>query len=259
MLRIVDYAKGKDIEWYEVIRQAINDTSVAPVVILTCGELRIYELDEDEMIGDYPDAEPIPLAFMECTLNPAFLARLVHARFPVIFKPVTKNKDDLAADFYQLDDMPIRPPSLSRYERLDRVWFGFSKQVSMTLDDLWMPNEGNVDYNKISGIEVLNPSDTRQTTPHTQFIGHQMNRGEAKYDSWLFFKRLAVESAGEKQIELPGFGPIFLKRDGKDVERSVRYSLTKFKGPNDGQTVNKHAFDNAWSRIKTQKLQKTST
>ena len=46
MLRIVDYAKGKDIEWYEVIRQAINDTSVAPVVILTCGELRVYELDQ---------------------------------------------------------------------------------------------------------------------------------------------------------------------------------------------------------------------
>jgi hypothetical protein len=86
-----------------------------------------------------------------------------------------------------------------------------------------------------------------------------MNRGEAKYKSWLFFKRLAVESAGEKQIELPGFGPIFLKRDGKDVERSVRYSLTKFGGPHDGKTVNKHAFDNAWSRIKTQKLHKTST
>ena len=26
MLRIVDYAKGKDIEWYEVIRLAINYT-----------------------------------------------------------------------------------------------------------------------------------------------------------------------------------------------------------------------------------------
>mgnify|MGYP006979392218 CR=1 FL=1 len=75
----------------------------------------------------------------------------------------------------------------------------------------------------------------------------------------IFFNRLAVESAGEKQIELPGFGPIFLKRDGKDVERNVRFSLTKFEGPNDGKTVNKHAFDNAWSRIKTQKLQKTST
>ena len=67
MLRIVDYAKGKDIEWYEVIRQAINESSVAPVVILSQGELRVYELDEDEMIDDYPDAEPIPLALVEST------------------------------------------------------------------------------------------------------------------------------------------------------------------------------------------------
>ena len=75
MLRIVDYAKRKDVEWYEIIRQAINESSVVPVVILTRGELRVYEMDEDEMISDYPDAEPIPLALVECTLNPAFLAR----------------------------------------------------------------------------------------------------------------------------------------------------------------------------------------
>jgi len=72
MLRIVDYAKRKDVEWYEIIRQAINESSVAPVVILSQGELRAYELDKDGMIGDYPDAEPIPLALVECTLNPAF-------------------------------------------------------------------------------------------------------------------------------------------------------------------------------------------
>ena len=55
MLKIVDYAKRKKKEWYEVFRHAINEASAAPVVILTYGELRVYELDEDEMIGDYPD------------------------------------------------------------------------------------------------------------------------------------------------------------------------------------------------------------
>jgi len=54
MLRIVDYAKGKDIEWYEVIRQAINEESAAPVVILTRGELRVYELDPGKILGDSP-------------------------------------------------------------------------------------------------------------------------------------------------------------------------------------------------------------
>ncbi len=116
MLRIVDYAKRKDIEWYEVIRQAINEASVAPLVILSQGELRVYKLDENKLISDYPDAEPIPLALVESTLNPSFLARLVHARFPVIFKPVTNNMDGLADDFYQLDNLPIRPPAVSKYE-----------------------------------------------------------------------------------------------------------------------------------------------
>jgi len=70
--------KDKDFEWYEVIRQAINEASIAPIVILTRGELGVYELDEDEMIGDYPDSEPIKEKMCEnehckaenCTCDP---------------------------------------------------------------------------------------------------------------------------------------------------------------------------------------------
>ena len=64
---------------------------------------------------------------------------------------------------------------------------------------------------------------------------------------------------GTEQIELPGYGPIFLKRERKDVESIVRYSLKKFEHPDDGKTVNKHAFYNDWDRIKTRKFHKTST
>ena len=254
MLRIVDYAKGKDIEWYEVIRQAINEAFAAPVVILTCGELRVYELDEDEMIGDYPDAEPIPLALVECTLNPAFLARLVHARFPVIFKPVTKNKDDLAADFYQLDDMPIRPPSLSRYERLDRVWFGFSKQVSMSLDDIWIPDDYQFNSQEKSKQESEEVAGHKiQMKPHTKYIEHQIRLGKSRLKSWQFFRRLAAESRESITIELPGFGPIYLKQSPQDIKNSILYSETVFKNPADGETVKKNSFDRAWRRISGQK------
>ena len=166
MLRIVDYARGKDIEWYEVIRQAINESSAAPVVILTRGELRVYELDEDEMIGDYPDAEPIPLALVESTLNPAFLARLVHARFPVIFKPVTKNMDGLAACFYQLEDMPIKPPTVSEYEGLERIWFGFSKKVSMTLDDIWIKDDFNFKTKEKSQQKSIELTEKKKQIKH---------------------------------------------------------------------------------------------
>jgi hypothetical protein len=250
MLRIVDYAKRKDIEWYEVIRQAINESSVAPVVILSQGELRVYELGEDEMIDDYPDAEPIPLALVECSLHPAFLARLVHARFPVIFKSVTKNKDDMATDFYQLDDMPIRSPAVSEYEGLDSVWFGFSKQVSMTLDDLWIPDDyqfNSQETSKQESEEVAGHK--RQIKPHTKYIEHQIQLGKNMFNSWQFFRRLAAESRGSMTIELPGFGPIYLKQNPKDIKYTLLYSDTVFKNSTDGETVKKNSFDRAWRRI----------
>ena len=90
MLKIVDYAKRKEIEWYEVMIQAINESSVAPVVILTRGELRVYELDEDGLIGDYPDAEPIPLALVESTLNPAFWLGWCAPDFPLYLSLLLK-------------------------------------------------------------------------------------------------------------------------------------------------------------------------
>ena len=250
MLRIVDYAKRKDIEWYEVIRQAINESSVAPVVILSQGELRVYELGEDEMIDDYPDAEPIPLALVECSLHPAFLARLVHARFPVIFKSVTKNKDDMATDFYQLDDMPIRSPAVSEYEGLDSVWFGFSKQVRMTLDDLWIPDDyqfNSQETSKQESEEVAGHK--RQIKPHTKYIEHQIQLGKNMFNSWQFFRRLAAESRGSMTIELPGFGPIYLKQNPKDIKYTLLYSDTVFKNSTDGETVKKNSFDRAWRRI----------
>ena len=91
MLRIVDYAKRCEMEWYEVMRQSINELSVTPVAILNHGELMVYELDENELMGDYPGTEPIALAYEECALNPAFMARLVHARFPSNLQSSHKN------------------------------------------------------------------------------------------------------------------------------------------------------------------------
>ena len=108
MLRIADYAKRSGIEWYEVMRLCISDkTTIQPLLILTHGELRVFELDDEEMIGDFPGQGPIPLAFEECEMNPAFLARLIHAKFPVVFKPVTKNSEGLASDFLTESDIKL--------------------------------------------------------------------------------------------------------------------------------------------------------
>ena len=248
MLRIVDYAKRKDVEWYEIIRHAINESSVAPVVILSQGELRAYELDKDGILDDYPDAEPIPLAFLECTLHPAFLARLVHVRFPVIFKPVRENED--AARFYQLEDMPIKPPTVSEYEGLDRVWFGCSKQFSMTLDDLWIPDEYQFKTKEKSQQKSIELTEKKkQIKPHTIYIANQIQSGKSMLNSWQLFKRLASESRGREIVELPDFGPIYLKQSPQDIVNSILYSETVFKTPADGEIVNKNSFDRAWRRI----------
>ena len=70
MLRIVDYARRFEKEWYEVIRLCISgETTIRPLLILTHGELRVFELDDDEMIGDFPGQGPIPLALEECEMN----------------------------------------------------------------------------------------------------------------------------------------------------------------------------------------------
>ena len=142
MLKIADYARRYEMEWYEVMRLCISDeTTIQPIAILTHGELRVFELDDDELIGDFPGQDPIPVAYEECEMNPAFLARLIHAKFPVVFKPVTKNKEGLASDFYQLDDMPLRPPAVKKFQGMDRVWFAFNKIVSIGLENIWIPNE----------------------------------------------------------------------------------------------------------------------
>ena len=255
MLRIVDYAKRSGMEWYEVMRLCIDEeTALQPLAILTHGELRVFELDDDEMIGDLPEQDTIPLAYEECEMNPAFLARLIHAKFPVIFHPVTKNTEGYAADFYQLGDMPLRPPGLEKFEGMDRVWFGFDKEARITLDEIWMPESPNDTLLKKRPPEIAKEKKPRkQITPHSIYIAHRIKHGKVMLNSWQYFKQFAAESRGTELVELPGYGPIYLKQDPKDIKGTVLWSETKFTFPTDGKPVKKSAFDKAWYRVQRQK------
>ena len=255
MLRIVDYAKRSGMEWYEVMRLCIDeDTALQPIAILTHGELRVFELDDDEMIGGLPEQDTISLAYEECEMNPAFLARLIHAKFPLFFKPVTKNREGYAADFYQLGDMPLRPPGLEKFEGMDRVWFGFDKEVRITLDEIWMPESPNDTLLKKPSPEIAKEKKPRkQITPHSIYIAHRIKHGKVMLNSWQYFKQFAAESRGTELVELPGYGPIYLKQDPKDIKGTVLWSETKFTFPTDGKPVKKSAFDKAWYRVQRQK------
>ena len=137
---------------------------------------------------------------------------------------------------------------------MDRVWFGFSKQVSITLDEIWVPG----DFQSVSQFELDKEPEAeikhrKQITPHSKFIAHQIRHGKVMLNSWQLFKRLASESRGAEHVDLPGFGPIYLKQHPQDIAGTVLYSDTVFESPTDGKMVKKNAFDRAWNRIRGQK------
>ena len=255
MLRIVDFARRCEKEWYEVIRLCINDeTKIQPLLVLTHGELRVFELDDDELIGDFPGQGSIPLAYKECEMSSAFLARLIHAKFPVVFKPVTKNREGFVSDLYQLGEMPISPPDLKKFEGMDRVWFGFKKEARITLDEIWIPDSPNNTLVKKPSPQITKDKKPRkQIKPHSKYIAHGIKHEKVMFNSWQYFKKLAAESRGTELVELPGYGPIYLKLDPKDIKGTVLWSETKFTSPTDGKSVKKLTFDRAWNRIRGQK------
>ena len=89
--------------------------------------------------------------------------------------------------------------------------------------------------------------------PHTAYIAFENKAGTKRGDAWNKLKRLASESKGEKQIDLPGYGKIYLKRDREKSETVLRYKHTEFERPDDGNQITKGAFDMAWTSEKQSK------
>ena len=89
--------------------------------------------------------------------------------------------------------------------------------------------------------------------PHTLFIAHEKQAGKKRGDVWNKLKRLASESKGENQVELSGYGKLYLKRDREKPEAVVMYNHSKFESPSDGKLVTKGAFDQAWTTDKSSK------
>ena len=84
--------------------------------------------------------------------------------------------------------------------------------------------------------------------PHTFYIATVKKDGTKRGDAWNKLKRLASESKGGKQIDLSGFGKIYLKRDRENSETVLRYKHTEFEQPDDGKQITKGAFDRAWDK-----------
>ena len=258
MLRIVDFASRCEKEWYEVLRNVVSNEAPSPVVIPTQGEIAILRTDENHDIESYPGAEHINLAYEECELNPVSIARIIHAKFPVIFRSyvsvIPGSGEEMGNNVFDFDDIPLKPKTLYKYQSQEKVVFSFRKEVRLSLDNIWMPSEIKTTKSVQSSHESHTERKPRkQLTPHTIFIAHQIQLGEFMLNSWQYLKKLAAESRGSELIDLPGYGPIYLKQDSKNIKNTILWSATQFKSPTDGKSVKKSAFDRAWNRVKGQK------
>ena len=103
-------------------------------------------------------------------------------------------------------------------------------------------------------LETL-PDKSGKRKPHTAFIAHEMKANKKRGESWEKFKQLANDSVGRQQVELPGFGKIYLRRVRKNPEKEILYSHEPFDHdeveniPIGVFLIKRTAFDTAWNDI----------
>ena len=91
--------------------------------------------------------------------------------------------------------------------------------------------------------------------PHTAYIANRVKLGKKRGESWEKFKQLANDSIGKQQVELPGYGKIYLRRVRKDPEQEILYSHEAFdfdkaeNRPEGVDLIKRTAFNKAWSKI----------
>ena len=82
--------------------------------------------------------------------------------------------------------------------------------------------------------------------PHTVFALHKKELKVKRGDAWSELKEYAKKSKGDIQIDLPGYGLIYLKMD-KDIQTvNLSYKETAFINSTDGFPITRKAFDAAW-------------
>ena len=94
--------------------------------------------------------------------------------------------------------------------------------------------------------EMLSKDNTR--TPHSTYAKYEKQKGSSRSDAWNKLKQFAMESKGEKEVRIPGFGLIFLKLDRVDSKNKIRYKHSLFNNSNDGTVITRKKFNGAWDR-----------
>lgn len=126
-----------------------------------------------------------------------------------------------------------------------------NQSINKTKTEHIAADEDNGELKKSSIKDFENIKITGKRKPHTAFAEYakkvmKIERG----DAWRELGQFADQSKGGTQVELAGWGLIYLKRDkGKD---KLRYKNTKFDAPSDGEVITIKSFNSSWQRVKIQ-------
>ena len=143
----------------------------------------------------------------------------------------------------------------------------FRNYVRRTVDILkkYKEEKGHLDKNTDEAFEELK-EELRQINessenldgyrkPHTAYIANRVKLGKKRGESWEKFKQLANDSIGKQQVELPGYGKIYLRRVRINPEQEILYSHEAFdfdkaeNRPEGVDLIKRTAFNKAWSKI----------
>jgi|TARA_B100001105_G_C22293122_1_gene400457 hypothetical protein len=114
--------------------------------------------------------------------------------------------------------------------------------------------ENFVNYEK----DVDERFESGKRKPHTVFITNEIKVNQNRGDTWKKFIQLANDSVGKKQVMIPGYGKIYLRRVRLNPEKEILYSHEQFdhdkskKMPIGVFLIKRTAFDKAWTKIAQQ-------
>jgi hypothetical protein len=146
---------------------------------------------------------------------------------------------------------PVCLESVLENGPLPGLYYGV--RVTFDLRHLWVDFPARVRAELPTTTEQLQ-STAASRLPHTCFANYLRPQGLKRAIAWIRFRDLAKESKGEKSVEIPGYGSVFLKLDPKDIKGSVLYSDTNFRSSSDGESISQSKFEDAWKRAPNNQL-----
>jgi hypothetical protein len=188
------------------------------------------------------------------------------------FKKEKVFEEDMEVKLEPGDRTPVKIKMESERNELfaPKNWLtteNFRNYVRRTVDILkkYKEEKGHLDKNTDEAFEELK-EELRQINessenldgyrkPHTAYIANRVKLGKKRGESWEKFKQLANDSIGKQQVELPGYGKIYLRRVRINPEQEILYSHEAFdfdkaeNRPEGVDLIKRTAFNKAWSKI----------